>query len=456
MGYEVVDRIIDHIAALDGKPAMRVSSRDALEKRLREALPRTPSAFADVLDQLWRDVFTSIGHLNHPRFFGFIPTPSNWVGVLADAVASGITPFCGTWLEGSGPTEVELVTIDWLREACGLPASAGGLFVSGGSIANLTALAAARDHRSDDISRHVVYVSDQTHSSVDRALKILGYRTAQVRKVATDAMFRIELTELRRAVDADVASGQIPHAVVANAGTTNTGAIDPLHALADICRETGAWLHVDGAYGAAAVFSSRGRLLLDGLGRADSITLDPHKWLFQPYLLGCVIVRDPVHLLNFFRVLPEYLRDTETERGEVNLCDYGPELTRSFRALKLWMSMKVFGADAFGTAIDHGFACAEIAERLLRGDARWEILSPAQLGIVCFRYVKPGLSEVQLDDLNTEIARATAADGCCFVSTTVLRGRTCLRLCAIQPATSEEDLRRSVECLGAAGERLSG
>jgi glutamate/tyrosine decarboxylase-like PLP-dependent enzyme len=349
-----------------------------------------------------------------------------------------------------------LVTIDWLKEACGLPSSAGGLFVSGGSIANLTALAAARDHRPNDISQHVIYVSDQTHSSIDRALKILGYKAAQLRKITSDASFRIDIAELKRAIDADLSAQRTPHAVVATAGTTNTGAVDPLHEVADICRNTNAWLHVDGAYGAAAVLSARGREILDGLGRADSITLDPHKWLFQPYLLGCVLVREPHHLLNFFRFSPEYLRDTETEGGEVNLCDYGPELTRSFRALKLWMSLKVFGADAFGAAIDHGLACAETAERILRRHSRWEILSPAHLGIVCFRYVKPGLSEEQLDELNTEIARETADDGCCFVSTTVLRRRTSLRFCTIQPSTSEEDLERSIDCLGSAGDRLAG
>jgi glutamate/tyrosine decarboxylase-like PLP-dependent enzyme len=207
------------------------------------------------------------------------------------------------------------------------------------------------------------------------------------------------------------------------------------------------WLHVDGAYGAAAVFSDRGRSFLQGVGSADSITLDPHKWLFQPYPMGCLVVREPQRLREAFHVLPEYLRDTETDSGEINFCDYGPELTRPFRALKLWMSLKVFGAGAFARAIDHGLHMAEQTEALLRADPRWEVVSAASMAIVCFRYRAPHLDAAAEDQLQTDIAHAAAEDGCCFLSTTALRGRTVLRMCTIQPTTTDDDLRMTLDCL---------
>jgi glutamate/tyrosine decarboxylase-like PLP-dependent enzyme len=252
-------------------------------------------------------------------------------------------------------------------------------------------------------------------------------------------------------VATDRRNGLVPLAVVANAGSTNTGAIDPLEALAALCRDEGLWLHVDGAYGAAAVFSARGRRELAGIALADSVTLDPHKWLFQPYPLGCVLLREPQRLRDVFHVLPEYLRDTETSRGEVNFCDYSPELTRPFRAFKLWLTLKVFGAAAFEAAIDHGLTMAERTAELLTEDECWELLTPPSMAIVCFRYRAPRLPAASEDELQTQIARRAAEDGCCFLSTTVLRGRTVLRMCTIQPTTTLEDLSVTLACLRAQG-----
>jgi glutamate/tyrosine decarboxylase-like PLP-dependent enzyme len=337
----------------------------------------------------------------------------------------------------------------------GFPPSAGGLFVSGGSIANLTALAVARDSKPGvETGSQVIYRTDQTHSSVDRALKILGYGEDQIREVGTDERLRLDTADLLGQVAADRRGGRTPHIVVGNAGTTNTGAIDPVAELAEICRTEDMWLHVDGAYGAAAAISERGAKLLEGIEAADSITLDPHKWLFQPYAIGCVLLRDARKLRDFFHVMPEYLQDAEPERGEINPCDYGPELTRSFRALKLWMSLKVFGADAFARAIDHGLGLAEATEKMLRGEDCWEIVSPAQLAIVCFRYTRSGLSDQSIDEVNTEIAHRTSEDGCCFLSTTRLQGRPVLRMCTIQPSTTEADLRLTIDCLRGYAERL--
>jgi len=229
---------------------------------------------------------------------------------------------------------------------------------------------------------------------------VLGYREEQLRKVPSDIEFRLDLAELRRAVEADRAAGRIPFCVVANAGTTNTGAVDPLSKLADYCRGERLWLHVDGAFGAAAVLSERGRAILRGLGRADSLSLDPHKWLFQPYEIGCILVRDEGWLRETFHILPEYLTDIEGQAGEVNFCDRGIQLTRGFRALKLWMSLNVFGRAGFEEAINRGFELAEIAEAALRRTPGWEVVAPAQMGILTFRCTPEGVTGQALNRLN--------------------------------------------------------
>jgi aromatic-L-amino-acid/L-tryptophan decarboxylase len=450
LGHEIIDRIVTHYEQLPGKPAMRRYTRAELESALWSALPAHPADLTNTLDVITHDVFGSMGHLNHPRFFGFIPTPGNFVSAMADALVAAYTPFCGTWIEGSGPAVIELNTIEWLCDLFGFPATAGGLFLSGGSLANLTALVVARESKpGTERASHVFYCSDQTHASVDRALRIIGYRGDQLRRITSAADFRIDLNALTDAIVADAASGRTPLAIIANAGTTNTGSVDPLPALAEIRDKHDLWLHADGAYGAAAILSARGRQELAGIDRVNSLTLDPHKWLFQPYDLGCTLVRDWNLLRKVFAYTTsaEYLQDAAIRGEEVNFCDLGPELTRPFRALKLWMSLKVFGAEAFSRAITRGIELAEFAEVELRRSQHWQVVSPAQLAIVAFRYIQPGGSDEDLDRLNRSISERAAADGCCFASTTVLRGRTVLRLCTIQPTTTEDDIRTAIACL---------
>ena len=456
LGYRIVDQIVEHFDALAGKPVMRVSPRAELEAELREPLPERPTPVDALLDQLRRVVWPNIGNVQHPRFFAFIPSPSNFVSVMADALAAGFNPFAGNWLEGSGPAQIEVVTIDWLREMCGLPETAGGLFVSGGSMANLTALAAARrvtlDERSDDA---VVYFSDQTHNSIGKALRVLGFAREQIRALPSDEDFRLPVESLRRAVSEDRADGKRPFCVIANAGTTNTGAVDPLNQLADLCERENLWLHVDGAYGAAACLSERGRRLLTGIERADSLSLDPHKWLFQPFEIGCVLARDARLLKNTFHTMAGILEDTKrAEEEEINYYDYGVQLTRGFRALKLWLSIKTFGAAAFREAINRGFEMAEFAESLLRQSDCWRIISPATFGIVTFIFVAEGCSESEISEIHRRMVEAMAEDGFAFANSTALRGQTVMRLCTINPRTTEDDVRATIKQLEQFGREL--
>ena len=455
LGYRVVDMLIEHFETLPAKPVTRRADRATLEMRLRESLPEHGANASEVLGQLQRDVFDNIMHVDHPRFFAFVPSPSNFVGVMADTLASGFNVFAGTWLEASGPTQIELVTIDWLRQACGLPDSAGGLFVSGGSMANITALAVARHTRlGDRVEGAVVYCSDQTHSSIERGLRVLGFQSDQLRKIQSDDHFRLDVSALGQAVEMDRAAGRVPFCIVANAGTTNTGAIDPLSKLVSYCRQENLWLHVDGAYGAAAVLCEQGQALMEGLGDVDSLSLDPHKWLFQPYEIGCVLVRNERWLTETFHILPEYLQDIEEKRGEVNFCDRGIQLTRGFRALKLWMSFKVFGRSGFQKALNRGFELAELVEATVRELPNWEVVTPAQMGIVTFRYVPEGMTIEKLNWLNRQLVEEMIADGFAMISSTVLMGRTVLRMCTINPRTTKADVREVIERLDFTGKRL--
>ena len=455
LGHRVVDLMVEHYAGLADQPAFATAPRAQMEARLREPPPDAPRGWEATVERVAREVFSPMAHVDHPRFFAYVPGPGNFVGTMADALVSAFNPFAGAWAVAPGPAQVELVTVDWLRAACALPEGAAGLFVSGGSMANLTALAVARHRRlGEDFGRAVVYASDQTHSSIERGARVLGFRADQLRRLPTDDGYRLRMGALQAAVDEDAARGRVPFCVVANAGTTNTGAVDEMPRIAELCRARGMWMHVDGAYGAAAALTDAGRAALRGVEEADSVSLDAHKWLFQPFECGCVLVRDGDALRDTFRLVPEYLRDTDRATEEVNFRDWGVQLTRGFRALKLWMTVQVFGMDAIRQAIGWGMRLAESAEEDLRASDAWEVVTPAQLGIVTFRHRGTDAEAPASDDLQRRMTAALAADGFALLSTTELRGRTVLRLCTINPRTTEDDVRETVRRLERIGREL--
>jgi glutamate/tyrosine decarboxylase-like PLP-dependent enzyme len=437
-----VDRLVEHLATLSSQPVGAKGDPAALRPALSEPAPENGSEFEAVLEQLERDILSNTMHVNHPRFFAYVPGPSNFVSAMADALISGYNVFAGTWISGSGPAAVELAVIEWLRAACGFPQGAGGLFVSGGTMANLTALAVARHVvLGDRLDGAIVYYSDQAHSSLEKALRVIGLPSENTRKIACDSDYRLPVRELERVIEKDRAAGKRPFCVIATAGTTNTGAIDPLGELSRLCKDRNLWLHLDGAYGAAAVIANRGRAVLDGMELADSLSLDPHKWLFQPFEIGCVLVRDVAQLRDTFLILPEYLKDTHQYSAEFNFTDHGLQLTRGFRALKLWMSIKVFGMAAFRAAVERGFELAEFTEAQLRKMPGWEIVTPAQMGIVCFRY------RAADDAAHFRLVQTILKDGFALITSTVLQGRTVLRACTINPRTTEADIEETLERL---------
>jgi glutamate/tyrosine decarboxylase-like PLP-dependent enzyme len=449
MGYAVVDVLVRRLSTLDEQPAWRAATRAEMEARLRQGPPDSPQPFEAILDHLVRDVLEFAGRIDHPRFVAFVPTSPTWPSILADFLAVGFNIFQGTWLESAGPSEVELIVLDWFREWLGLPPGTSGLLLSGGSAANLTALVVARQARlGGPDPGAVIYASDQVHSSVERAAAVLGFGRERVRLLPADEGFRLRPEALAAAVEADTAAGLRPFLAVANAGATSTGAIDPLGRVADVCAARGLWLHVDAAYGGFAVLTERGKAWLDGIGRADSVTLDPHKWLFQSYEAGCLLVREGGLLREAFRVAPHYLQDTALagEADEVNFGERGIQLTRMARALKVWVSLKHFGVPAFRQAIDTGLDLALEAEERIRASPELELLSPARLGVVAFRRRPSGIDdEARLERLNAALLGRVLDSGLAMVSSTRIRGAYALRLCIMNFRTRAEDVHRILD-----------
>jgi glutamate/tyrosine decarboxylase-like PLP-dependent enzyme len=355
-------------------------------------------------------------------------------------------------MESAGPSRLELEVLDWFKDWVGYPADAAGVLVTGGSAANLTGLACAREARAGAMSDLlVVYVSDQAHSSLARAARVLGFRPDQMRVLPSGPDLTLRPETLVSAIRADLEAGRRPLAVCATAGTTNSGAVDPLNELADVASAHGLWLHVDAAYGGFAVLTERGKAALAGLGRADSITLDPHKWLYQPYECGCILVRDGNALRRAFEIVPDYLRDSEAAEDEVNFADLGIQLSRSSRALKCWLSLRYFGVDAFRAAIDRTLDLAELAAQLVEGSAELELAAPPSLGVVCLRRRSAGPDE---DAVTAGLVAALEETGEALVSTTRLHGRTAIRLCVLSHTSDEEHVRSAVEFLARADPAL--
>jgi glutamate/tyrosine decarboxylase-like PLP-dependent enzyme len=348
-------------------------------------------------------------------------------------------------MSAAGPSQLELVVLDWFKSWIGYPPEAAGILVSGGSAANITALACARESLIGPMSDTIVlYTADQTHSSVARAARLLGFRPDQVRILPTDSEHRLRLDALVGAIDADARDGLQPAIVAANAGATNTGAVDRLAELSAICRERGLWLHIDAAYGGFASLSERGRVALAGIELADSVTLDPHKWLYQPIECGALLVRDGRQLARAFTINPDYLADYKSEA--VNFSDLGVQLTRSARALKIWLSFNYFGADAFRAAVDRAIDLAQAAERQVRESPSLELMSPASLGIIAFRRVFEGVDDdATLERMNAELVTAFEMTGRGLVSSTRLRGLYAIRMCVMNHTSGPTDVRETLD-----------
>ena len=444
LGHRVTDIIAHHLATIRDEPVIATAPRAELNAQLDSVPPRHGADFESLIATLEKSVFPYHAREPHPGFLAYVPSCPTFPALLGDWLATGYNFFAGVWPVAAGPNQIEMVVLEWFRQWMGMPEGSSGLLTSGGSGANLTALVAARHaavEKGSDIRKLIVYASGQVHSSVVRAAWIAGISRDNVRTVAVDDRYRIDVTDLKGLVAEDRAAGLEPFVVVASAGTTNTGSVDPLNVLADYCASESLWLHVDAAYAGFAALSDEGKAMLSGIERADSLTLDPHKWLFVPFECGCLMVRDPAVLSEAFRIMPEYLKDVQPGEEEVNFADRGEQLTRYSRALKVWMSVNYFGTDAIRDEIDAAMSRARLLESLVAESRNFETLCPAQFGIFCFRAKPEGIAEDQLDALNERINTRVVSEGRFLISSTRLKGNFSLRMCTLGFRTTDDDIR---------------
>jgi glutamate/tyrosine decarboxylase-like PLP-dependent enzyme len=465
LGALAADAVASHRQGLLARPVFgKVGPRASL---FDQALPEDGQPFEEVLAFVRENVMPYPMGNSHPRFYGFINATADPVGILADFLASGMNSNC--WGGDHAATHVEQCVVRWLAQMLGFPATAEGILVSGGSMANFTALSVARramtpgNVREDGLAgpgrpRLAVYASDQVHACVDKAVDLLGIGTRQLRKIETDGHFRIRLDALEATIASDREAGFVPAVVVGNAGTVNTGAIDPLAALADLCAREKLWFHVDGAYGALASIVPSLEPLFFGMERADSIAADPHKWLYVPYEAGATLVREPGRFAATFRKFPEYLAaDPESPfPGPAWFAERGVELSRGFKALKVWMGLKVHGRRAYAAQIENDVLLAKFLAAEVDRRPDFERLAETVLSIANFRYRPEGraLGEEALDAINRKIINRLVGDGSFFLAPTILKGRTALRVSITNFRTREEDLIALLDEAARTGEGL--
>jgi glutamate/tyrosine decarboxylase-like PLP-dependent enzyme len=433
------------------------------------AVPEEPMADDALFDHLRALAFDWAAYCGHPRFMAYITGAGTVPGVAADLLASGLNMNLGGWRLSPGATEIERSLIRWLVSTFGLPPAAGGLLVSGGAMANFTALKAARDHqlglkvRSAGVGSAgpvAVYASSEVHVTTDRAVDMLGLGTDSLRRLPVDDGFRLRMDALREAVRVDKEDGIRPAIVVATAGTVATGAIDPLPEIAELCAQEGMWMHVDAAYGGPAVISDALRPLMRGIERADSVAFDPHKWMYTPHSGGCVLVRDEGLLQAAFDAEASYVHeDHERVEHEVDFARLGPQFSRGFQALKIWVSLLAHGRRAYSERIAHDVALAEYLAARVEAHPAFRLAAPVTLSICCFQYVPPDLpssdaADQYLSDLNERIMTDLQLDGRVYISNAVLGERFVLRACVVNFRTEAGDMDAVLEVAEEIGARL--
>ncbi|MBI2846010.1 MAG: aminotransferase class V-fold PLP-dependent enzyme [Chloroflexi bacterium] len=463
LGHQMVDAAIDYLATIEERPVWQPPPPEVIA-RLSATLPQEPQPAEQVFADFRRDVLPYNQGTVHPRYWGWVKGSGTVIGAFADFLAATMNPNVGGL--NIAPVYVEYQVLDWLKEIVGYPREAGGLLVSGGSEANFVGLAVARHahtqgrDREEGLTSHrplVAYMSSEGHSSLQKAVEILGLGNRYLRRVPVDENYRIRIDELEKMINADRNAGLQPFCVIGNAGTVNTGAIDPLSDLADFAQEQGLWFHVDGAIGAVANLSPRLRPLLVGMERADSIGLDAHKWLHINYQVGCSLVRDRELQRSTFRLIPPYLeRPTRgIGAGPEWPSEYGLQLSRGFMALKVWMSLKEHGAKKYARVIEKNVAQAQYLEQLIEASPRLKLLAPVSLNIVCFRYQPEESSEEKLKALNQELLLRLQESGQAIISSTTLGEKFALRACFTNHRTRKKDVELLVDLVEKIGRDLA-
>jgi aromatic-L-amino-acid decarboxylase len=450
-----LDWVARYLAGPERHPVLSRVRPGEVKAALPPSPPTRPEPLGEVLADVERLIVPGLTHWNHPGFFAYFAISSSTPGILGEMLSAALNVNGMLWRSSPAATELELVVLDWLRQMLGLPAGLFGVIHDTASSSVLVALAAAREavpgievRRRGLVgqARLRMYASEQTHSSVEKAAIVLGIGQEGFRKIPVDDAYRMDPAALARAIAEDRASGWTPFAVVATVGTTATTAIDPVSAVAEVCSRERLWLHVDAAYGGSAAVVPELRWVLAGCERADSLVINPHKWLFVPLDLSVLYTRRPETVRAAFSLVPDYLRTPE-DAVAPNLMDYGVSLGRRFRALKLWMVLRAFGTEGIAERIREHVRLAAALRSWIEADPGFELAAPSPFSLVCFRARFPGRSPEEEDRLNEEVVEAVNATGEAFLSPTRLRARTILRLAIGNIRTEERHVRRAFDLL---------
>jgi aromatic-L-amino-acid decarboxylase len=452
------ERLLAWIAAYLEHPERHAVVSPLKPGDVRRSLPPSPPAKAESLEQIFADfehrILPGITHWNHPGFFAYFSISSSIPGILAELLIAALDVNAMLWKTSPAATELELLTMDWLRQLLGLGDGWFGLINDTASISTMLALVAAREAKPElairargmagraDLPALRVYCSEHAHSSVDKGALTVGLGLDNVVKIPTDDAFRMRPDLLDAAIAADRRDGHLPLACVATVGTTSVASIDPVPALATICRREGVWLHVDGSYGGVAAVSPRFRHVLHGVDAADSFVVNPHKWLFTPIDCSAFYTRHPDVLKRAFSLVPEFLVTREQDEV-VNLMDYGVQLGRRFRALKLWMVIRAFGADGLSARLEQHCALGARFAEWVSAEPEWEVIAPVLFSLVCFRYAPAGTNEAERERINAEILQRVNGSGEAYLSHTKLDGRYVLRLAIGNIRTEERHVARA-------------
>jgi aromatic-L-amino-acid decarboxylase len=449
-GHRLVDLVADYLETVEERPLFPKTTPAALERLFDEPLPRAGKPLGAVLDEVEAKLIPNCAHVNHPGYLGYITPSPNPVGILGDLLASSLNQNPAAWNIGPAATTIERRTVRWLCDLIGFGPAAGGNLTSGGTTANFIGVKLARDFATRDRGQHeglherlTVYTSEERHVSNDKAVDAVGIGRTNLRSLPTDERFRLRLDALEEAIAADLAAGLRPACIIGMGGTTNTGAVDDLAALRAIADRHRMWLHVDAAYGGGMLLSPRARGVLAGLELADSVTIDPHKWFYAPLDAGAILVRDAARLTASFGMKPPYLVDRADAEGErYDFFVHGFEQSRRFRALKVWMSFKRYGADELGRWVEANMAQARHLHRAVEGDAEFRSAAEPVMSAVCLRYdpIDGGLDEPRSALLHARAARAIEATGRFWISTTALKGKTHFRINPVNLRTREEHM----------------
>jgi aromatic-L-amino-acid/L-tryptophan decarboxylase len=455
---QAMDRIVEHITSLPEQPMHGTAGGRKLARSLREDLPEKGRAFDALLRQLFGRIIPASLNTASPGYLAYIPGGGLFHAAVADLIADATNRYVGVFQAAPGLVQLEANVISWFCAMAGLPEGAGGVLTTGGSMANLIATVTARRSRlPTDFLRGTIYTSDQAHHSVRKAAMMAGFPPENVREVGVDGRFCIDGEALARAVGDDRARGLQPFMVVANAGSTNTGAVDDLCQIASLAEAERLWMHVDGAYGGFFLLTERGRAAMRGVERADSITLDPHKSLFLPYGTGCLLVRDAASLRRAHQMPASYMPAMQSEPDLVDFCELSPELSRDARGLRVWLPLKMHGASAFREALDEKLDLALLAADALRAVPHVELVAEPQLSLLAFRLRPAGAADgPELDDLNRRLAAAVNARQRVLLTTTIVRCGLVVRMCILSFRTHRDRVEAALVDIRSAAEEVLG